>query len=121
MFFTALSARPFDWGLYGEDVSCFMFFDEQKAVKSARNWGPLSDRMIFGYPRSRNQVCSWLMTAEVFREESLAAKGNPVDLSTMTSQFCPLMWKMSVPTENRGASMVVSAIVFVFGLELRYF
>ena len=121
MFFTALSARPFDWGLYGDEVSCLIFLDEQNAEKSARNWGPLSDLMIFGYPRSRNQVWSWLMTDEVLRELSLAANGNPVDLSTMTSQFCPLMWKMSVPTENRGASIVVSAMVFVLGFELRYF
>ena len=61
------------------------------------------------------------MTDEVLSDVSFAAKGKPVDLSTMTNQFCPLMWKMSVPTENNGASMVVSAMVFVFGFELRYF
>ena len=48
MFFTALSARPLDCGLYGDDVSCLIFFEEQKAVKSGRNWGLLSDLMIFG-------------------------------------------------------------------------
>ena len=120
MFLTALSARPLDWGLQGEDISCLMPLFEQKSEKSVRNWGPLSERMTAGTPRSRNQVSSWLRTEVVEREGSLAAKGNPVDLSTITSQFWLLTWKISIPTDERGGSILSgSTMVWVLGFDER--
>ena len=61
------------------------------------------------------------MTDEVDREGSLAAKGNPEDLSTMTNQFWLLTWKISIPTEDSGGSILSgSTMDWVLGFEDRY-
>ena len=97
-----------------------MPFVQQKSEKSERNCGPLSERMTVGTPRSRNQVSSWLRTEVVEREGSLTAKGNPVDLSTITSQFWLLTWKISIPTDERGGSILSgSTMVWVLGFDER--
>ena len=67
--------------------------------------------MTAGIPRSLNQDWSWLVTDEVDREGSLAAKGNPVDLSTMTNQFWLLTWKISIPTEDNGGSILSGSTI----------
>ena len=75
ILFTADSAKPFDEGLYGEDVRCWIDFSTQSSLNFPLNWGPLSDMILRGYPCSKKIRFRQLQTASVDVELSLKAHG----------------------------------------------
>ena len=68
--FTAASARPLLFGLYGAASSWDILFLLQKEENGPRNCGPPSLRMDEGQPNMLNQLDKMAMIESVFRERN---------------------------------------------------
>ena len=77
-FLTADSANPLALGLYGEDTSWEMLFSAHQDLKSLRNCGPPSERIVFGQPSRLNQAVIALITEAVVKKKHL---GDSLDKS----------------------------------------
>ena len=61
-FFAAVSARPFDSGLWADASLCCIEFTLQNSLNSCQYCGPLSVPMVFGQPKKLNSVVSSSIT-----------------------------------------------------------
>ena len=76
--------------------------DEQKNPNSERNWGPLSERMKRGQPKSVNHVSRQDRTCRVVVLVSFDAQAYPLYLSTIANQSLPAAEKRSTAIHLMG-------------------
>ena len=79
----AASAWPFDSGLYGDDVSCWIPFRLQYWLNGPGNWGPPSVLQVMGMPNILTILSNTSVTALVFKLRSISTQRYPVYLSAV--------------------------------------
>ncbi len=84
MSFSALSVCPLLLWWYADDCSCMMRFVLHQLVNSFQNCGMPSDRILTGFPCSKNQSSSDVVIAFVFNVLSGCTIGKPEYLLTPT-------------------------------------